>query len=186
MPEPPATQNRLQRYQEAVEASSPQVKHQVKPPQTPQPRQPLSSRRGWGGGAVSTATPSKSHAAPATPVTHHAPGREEPAESPTAEPHGGPVFLHRPPTPGKDVLNGATLLQSDLQADGFRLSLHGLKAQKQKPPGYLGAGGHHSSHAREDHAVAGLQRERRNAGYMGGLPRGLEREGFLVPGLQAD
>jgi hypothetical protein len=178
-------QHRLQRYQDAVLALSPQVKQ----PQTPEPRAP---RRGWGGASVqpppisiSTATPSKSHAAPATPVTH-APRQEELAESPTAEPHGGPVFLQRPPTPGKDVLNGAELLQSDFQADGFRLPLHGVKGQKQKPPGYLGAGSYHSSHARQDHAVSGLHREQRNAGYMGGLPRGLEREGFLVPGLQAD
>jgi hypothetical protein len=56
--------------------------------------------------ATSAATPSKSHAAPATPYSRKTEKHEdyECAESPTnSQPHTGPIFLKRPPTPSKPV-----------------------------------------------------------------------------------
>ena len=102
-------------------------------------------------------------------------GEEEPAESPTdSKPHGGPVFLHRPPTPGKDIINGATLLQPH----SFHSSLANPKVQKQKPPGYLGASAG---------ATSRPDLRQRSAGYMGGLPRPRGNGGeTFVAGLQAN
>jgi hypothetical protein len=60
--------------------------------------------------ATSATTPSKSHAAPATPYSRKTEKREdyECAESPTnSQPHTGPIFLKRPPTPAKPVAPAA-------------------------------------------------------------------------------
>ena len=181
-------QQRLERYQQAVAASS---SPHVKPPQTPESRPPLAEkpvadRSPWSDAlrssiSFSTATPSRSHAAPSTPAKRDWQAEELP-ESPTdSKPHSGPVFLHRPPTPGKDILNGAALLQTPYSGHSSLAEVN-LKGQKQKPPGYLGA--YMESSARPDRLAAG--HKQRNAGYMAGLPRPKERESPFVAGLQAN
>eukprot|EP00802_Teleaulax_amphioxeia_P013147 Tamp_13195.p1 GENE.Tamp_13195~~Tamp_13195.p1 ORF type:complete len:560 (-),score=37.92 Tamp_13195:62-1594(-) len=117
-------QSRLERYQQAVAQASPTVAS----PKTPEISRASFAQRRHTALAISTATPSKSHTAPTTPAKADV---HAPAESPTnSQPHTGPVFNRRPPTPAHGLRKPSSALQ--------------VNPAQAKPAGYLGARGLYS------------------------------------------
>lgn len=114
-----------------------------------------------------SATPSKSHVAPVTPSKGSV---YELAESPTnSQPHHGPVFNRRPPSPGHTLTHTYTPLGPQVQSG------------QTKPAGYLGARGLYSRGGGGPSGDRDIELWRHQIQSAQPKPAG-----YLIAGLQAD